>query len=132
MRPLLAEGYARPSSQPSYLNDSSTRVRYSFTLPPSTFISIFTTSAIRRSRRVWAAVSTAVFAASSQDLVLVPMTSTNLYTLSVGTDFFAIMPRIFRGTTVGPAQSCIRHFYLSQRLRIVGALRAESKCGGVE
>jgi hypothetical protein len=53
-------------------------VRKAVTLPASTFMSIFTTSAMRRSRSVLAAVSTALAAASSQDFVLVPMTSTTL------------------------------------------------------
>src|SRR5215470_8737218 len=42
-----------------------------------------TTSATRRSRSDFAAVSTAFRAASSQDLLLVPTSSTTLYTLSV-------------------------------------------------
>ena len=62
----------------SYLNESSTRVRYATTLPSSTFMSIFTTSAMRRSRRDFAAAATAFIAASSQDFVLVPITSTIL------------------------------------------------------
>src|SRR6266571_7567785 len=66
------------ASQLPYLKDNSTRVRYAFTLPCSTFKSCFTTSAIRRSRSVPDAVSTAFFAASSHDFVLVPITSTTL------------------------------------------------------
>src|SRR5947207_5414666 len=64
--------------QLSYLKDSITRARYACTLPSSTFMSSFTISATRRSRSVLAAVSTAFFAASSQDFVLVPITSTTL------------------------------------------------------
>ena len=64
--------------QPSYLKDSKTRVRYSLILPFSTFMSILTTSAMRKSRTVLAAVSTALPAASSHDCVLVPMTSMTL------------------------------------------------------
>src|SRR5467141_2977114 len=64
--------------QLSYLKDSITRARYACTLPSSTFMSNFTTSATRRSRSVLAAVSTAFLAASSQDFVLVPITSTTL------------------------------------------------------
>src|SRR4030081_3561434 len=43
----------------SYLNESETRVRKAATLPSSTFMSIFITSATRRSRNEPAAVSTA-------------------------------------------------------------------------
>src|SRR3981081_4415112 len=57
-----------PTHQASYLKDTRTRVRNATTLPPSTFMSIFTTSAMRRSRRLLAAVSPALVAASSQDL----------------------------------------------------------------
>src|SRR6266481_8340795 len=64
--------------QLSYLKDNATRARYARTLPSSTFMSNFTISAMRRSRSVPAAVSTAFFAASSQDFVLVPITSTIL------------------------------------------------------
>src|SRR5712672_329804 len=70
-------------SQLPYLKDRRTRARYAFTLPFSTFRSVFTTSATRRSRSVRAAVSTAFFAASSQDFVLVPITSVTRYTESV-------------------------------------------------
>src|SRR5437762_14215539 len=77
--------------QPSYLKDSCNRVRYSVTLPSSIFTSIFTTSAIRKSRSVPAAVCTAVFAASSQDWALVPMTSVTLYTDSVDLSLLAII-----------------------------------------
>jgi hypothetical protein len=64
--------------QLSYLKDNATRARYARTLPSSTFMSNFTISAMRRSRSVPAAVSTAFFAASSQDFVLVPITYTIL------------------------------------------------------
>jgi hypothetical protein len=60
----------------SYLKDSATLVRNAVTLPSSTFTSIFVTSAMRKSRKDFAAVSTARFAASSQDTVLTPTTST--------------------------------------------------------
>ncbi len=43
-----------------------------------TFTADLTTSAMRRSRSVPAAVCTAVFAASSQDCALVPITSVTL------------------------------------------------------
>jgi hypothetical protein len=57
------------------LKDSETRARYATTLPFSIFMSSFETSAIRRSRSDFAAVSTAFFAASSHDVALVPMIS---------------------------------------------------------
>ena len=69
---------AARNDQGTYLNDSETRARYATTLPSSTFMSSFVTSAMRRSRSVFAAVDTAVLAASSQDMVLVPTTSTIL------------------------------------------------------
>jgi hypothetical protein len=47
-------------------------------LPSSILTSIFTTSAMRRSRNVPAAVCTALFAASSHDWALVPITSVTL------------------------------------------------------
>src|SRR5881392_3559566 len=50
--------------------------------PSSMFRSCSTTSATRRSRRDLRAVFTAVTAASSQDWVLVPMTSMTRYTLT--------------------------------------------------
>jgi len=62
----------------SYLKDSATLVRNAVILPSSTFTSIFVTSAMRRSRKDFAAVSTARLAASSQDTVLTPTTSTIL------------------------------------------------------
>jgi hypothetical protein len=65
-------------SYPSYLKESATLVRKAKTLPPSTFMSIFVTSAMRRSRMDFAAVSTARLAASSQETVLTPTTSTIL------------------------------------------------------
>src|SRR5207249_5866753 len=77
--------------QPSYLKDSCNRVRYSITLPSSIFTSSFTTSAMRRSRSVPAAVWTALLAASSQDCALVPITSVTLYTESVDLFCLAIM-----------------------------------------
>src|SRR5262249_53572453 len=73
-----AEVQAWSEFQLSYLKDNATRARYACTLPSSTFMSNFTISAMRRSRSVPAAVSTAFFAASSQDFVLVPITSTIL------------------------------------------------------
>src|ERR1700751_2781055 len=60
----------------SYLNDKATRVRNAVTFPFSTFISIFTTSATRKSRIEVAAVSTACRPASSQEVALSPTTST--------------------------------------------------------
>jgi hypothetical protein len=75
-RPVLneaAEVQAWSEFQLSYLKDNATRARYARTLPSSTFMSNFTISAMRRSRSVPAAVSTAFFAASSQDFVLVPI-----------------------------------------------------------
>src|SRR5262249_44637519 len=51
------------------------------TLPPSSTRSSSTTSATRRSRNVLLAVSTACFAASSHDVVLVPISSVTRYTL---------------------------------------------------
>jgi hypothetical protein len=62
-------------SQASYLNESETFARYATTLPPSIFKSSLLTSATRRSRSDAAAVSTAVLAASSQEVALVPMIS---------------------------------------------------------
>ena len=73
MLPASSEAFQLP-----YLKDSCNRVRYSSTLPFSIFTSVFTTSAMRRSRSVPEAVSTAFFAASSQDFVLVPITSVTL------------------------------------------------------
>jgi hypothetical protein len=46
---------------------------------------------MRKSRSVPAAVSTAVFAASSQDCALVPISSVTLYTDSADLSFVAIM-----------------------------------------
>ncbi len=51
---------------PPYLNERLTLARYATTFPSSTFISNFEISAIRRSLRLFAAVSTARLAASSQ------------------------------------------------------------------
>src|SRR6185437_13818526 len=56
-----AEVQAWPEFQLSYLKDNATRARYARTLPSSTFMSNFTISAMRRSRSVPAAVSTAFF-----------------------------------------------------------------------
>src|SRR4051794_22838362 len=63
---------------PPYLKESETRVRNAATFPFSTFMSIFVTSATRRSRSEPAAVSTALRPASSQDSALTPTTSTIL------------------------------------------------------
>jgi len=60
------------------LKESETRVRNAATLPSSTFMSIFVTSATRRSRSEPAAVSTAARPASSHDFSLTPTTSTIL------------------------------------------------------
>jgi hypothetical protein len=62
----------------SYLNDKASLVRNATTFPCSTFKSIFVTSATRRSLSDLAAVSTARVAASSQEEVLIPITSTIL------------------------------------------------------
>src|SRR5262249_8180112 len=61
--------------QASYLNDSDTRVRNATTLPSSTLMSIFVTSATRKSRSEPAAVCTAFRPASSHDVWLTPTTS---------------------------------------------------------
>ncbi len=52
---------------PPYLNERFTLALYATTFPSSTFISNFEISAIRRSLRLFAAVSTARLAASSQE-----------------------------------------------------------------
>src|SRR5437762_11630168 len=83
--------FVRAKAQLSYLKESCKRVRYSSTLPPSILTSIFTTSAMRRSRSVPEAVSTALFAASSQDFALVPITSVTLYTESADLPSLAII-----------------------------------------
>ena len=75
---LIGPNKCAKSFQFSYLKDNATRVRYARTFPFSIAISSFTTSAIRRSRSVPAAVSTALLPASAQDFVLVPTTSTTL------------------------------------------------------
>src|SRR5260370_30890582 len=85
----------RESFQLSYLKDNCKRVRYSRTLPFSIFTSIFTTSAMRSSRSVLEAVSTAFFSASSQDSALVPITSVIFYTDFVDFSFFALMLPFF-------------------------------------
>jgi hypothetical protein len=64
------------SDQDSYLNESATRVRNAVTFPFSTLMSIFVTSATRKSRSEPAAVSTAFRPASSHDFSLTPTTST--------------------------------------------------------
>ena len=69
-------GAALKRDHDSYLNDSATRVRKAVTLPSSTFMSIWVTSATRRSRSELAAVSTARRPASSHDFSLTPTTST--------------------------------------------------------
>jgi hypothetical protein len=68
--------FVRKTCQASYLNERATRVRNAVTFPFSTFMSIFTTSAKRRSRIEVAAVSTARRPASSHDVLLSPTTST--------------------------------------------------------
>jgi len=60
----------------SYLKESATLVRNAETVPFSTVKSILVTSAMRRSRMDCAAVSTARLAASSQETLLTPTTST--------------------------------------------------------
>src|SRR5262249_36789839 len=65
----------------SYLNESCSLVRYVIIPPSSRWMSCLTTSATRRSRIVAPAVLTASAAASSHDVLLVPMTSITLYTL---------------------------------------------------
>src|SRR5258708_36546964 len=82
-------------AHPAYLKDNCTRARYAVTLPFSTFRSVFTTSATRKSRSVRAAVSTAFLAASSQDFVLVPIISVTLYTAFVACGFFGILRFFF-------------------------------------
>jgi hypothetical protein len=61
-----------------YRNDTFTLARYARTRPPSICMSSSTISAIRRSWRLCAAVSTAVAAAFSHDSVLVPTSSMTL------------------------------------------------------
>ena len=76
---LRAAARVRPSwrsDQDSYLNESATRVRNAVTFPFSTLMSIFVTSATRKSRSEPAAVSTAFRPASSHDFSLTPTTST--------------------------------------------------------
>src|SRR5437899_9574297 len=82
-------------AHPSYLKDNCTRARYAVTLPFSTFRSIFTTSATRKSRSVRAAVSTPFRAASSQDFVLVPIISVTLYTAFVACACFGMLCPFF-------------------------------------
>src|SRR5258705_135374 len=71
----LPRGNSPSRLQASYLNDKDTLARYATTLPSSIFMSSLQTSATRRSRNDLAAVSTAPFAASSQEIGLVPMIS---------------------------------------------------------
>src|SRR5437773_10734797 len=59
----------------SYLKETLSRTRYLVTLPFSMVMSCRTTSATRRSRRDFDAVSTALLAAASQDVLLVPTSS---------------------------------------------------------
>src|SRR5439155_12699656 len=82
-------------AHPLYLKDNCTRARYAVTLPFSTFRSVFTTSATRKSRSVRAAVSTAFLAASSQDFVLVPIISVTLYTAFVACACFGMLCPFF-------------------------------------
>src|SRR2546426_6422903 len=67
--------YRFEQAQPSYLNDSARRARNCTTLPSSILTSSFSISAMRRSRKVPAAVLTALRTASSQEVPLVPITS---------------------------------------------------------
>src|SRR5207245_11027286 len=76
--PLEREG----DSYFSYLNETLRRVRKRAILPSSIVTSSLTTSATRGSRRLPAAVCTALRAASSQDSALTPMMSVTRYTLS--------------------------------------------------
>src|SRR5258708_32110557 len=101
-------------AHPAYLKDNCTRARYAVTLPFSTFRSVFTTSATRKSRSVRAAVSTAFLAASSQDFVLVPIISVTLYTAFVAwacfgivrlSFFFLFFPVFFSGSQPPGAHS---------------------------
>ena len=64
----------QPDYQAPYLNDSDRRVRNCVTLPSSILTSNLVTSAMRRSRRDFDAVFTALRAASSQDCELMPIT----------------------------------------------------------
>ena len=68
----------RPDSYFSYLKERATLVRNADTFPFLTVMSILVTSAMRISRMDFAAVSTARLAASSQETVLTPTTSTIL------------------------------------------------------
>src|SRR5262249_25083177 len=65
-------------------------------------MSCLTTSAMRRSRRVCDAVSTAFLAASSHEFGLVPITSTTLYTVSIACFFFAMRSSGRCGLARGP------------------------------
>jgi len=79
-RSVGTAGRGRPGgcSQASYLKESETRVRNAATFPSLTVMSIFVTSATRRSRNEPAAVSTAFRPASSHEFSLTPTTSTIL------------------------------------------------------
>jgi hypothetical protein len=68
---LSAWGY---SGLPSYRKEILTRARNSMTLLSAIRMSSFSTSAMRKSRTCFPASSTAVFAASSHEFVLEPMT----------------------------------------------------------
>jgi hypothetical protein len=59
----------------SYLKDKATLARYEVILPFSITMSNLMTSATLRSRKVFEAALTAVAAASSHDLLLVPTSS---------------------------------------------------------
>src|SRR5258708_24567526 len=82
----------REGFQLSYLKDNCKRVRYSKTLPFSIFTSIFTTSAMRRSRSVLEAVLPPFFSPSFPDCALVPLTSVFFYTDFRRFACLAIMP----------------------------------------
>ena len=71
-------------------------MRNAATFPFSSFMSIFVTSATRRSRSEPAAVSTALRPASSHDLSLTPTTSTILWTR------IGLLFRIVLGTDLPP------------------------------
>ena len=116
--------------QASYLKDSETRARYATTLPSSTFMSSLLTSATRRSRNDFAAVSTALVAASPQDTVLVPMISVTRYT-PLSDFFFAIVltPLCNDVRAAGGAARCRQHTPAEVQVASRGLLRTikESK-----
>src|SRR5258708_463815 len=72
---------------PSYLNESSSLIRYVSDLPASICTSCSITRAMRRSRNVREASSMAAAVAFSQDSSLVPTSVTTLYTLSSAMKF---------------------------------------------